>query len=152
MMNGPSLVSIRPLGDGDFHAWKLLWHAYLDFYETTVEDIVYETSFGRMLSDQNLAQNAFVAEQDGDLVGLVHYIFHSHNWKIEDVCYLQDLYVVPELRGIGIGRALIEAVYVASDARGSPTVYWLTQDFNKPARRLYDYIASVTPFIKYNRR
>ena len=151
-MEKPGSVSIRPLQDGDFHAWKHLWHAYLDFYETTVDDIVYETSFGRMLSDKNLSQSGFVAEQDGVLVGLVHYIFHPHNWKIEDVCYLQDLYVSPELRGVGVGRALIEAVYAASDARDIPTVYWLTQDFNEPARRLYDYIASVTPFIKYQRR
>lgn len=151
-MEGPSSVSIRPLQDGDFQAWKHLWYAYLEFYETTVEDIVYETSFGRMLARQNITQHALVAEKDGVLVGLVHYIFHPHNWKIEDVCYLQDLYVAPELRGSGVGRALIEAVYAASDARDIPTVYWLTQDFNKPARRLYDYIGSVTPFIKYQRR
>lgn len=152
MMSGANSVSIRPLQDGDFQAWKHLWHAYLEFYDTTVEDIVYETSFSRMLSDQNLSQNALVAEQDGVLVGVTHYIFHPHNWKIEDVCYLQDLYVVPESRGGGVGRALIEAVYTASDARDISTVYWLTQDFNKPARRLYDYIGVVTPFIKYNRQ
>ena len=151
-MDRSSLVSIRSLQDGDFQAWKNLWNAYLEFYETTVEDNIYETSFGRMLSHQNISQNALVAERNGVLVGLVHYIFHPHNWKIEEVCYLQDLYVSPELRGCGVGRALIEAVYAASDARDIPTVYWLTQDFNKPARRLYDYIASVTPFIKYQRR
>ncbi|MDC3235144.1 GNAT family N-acetyltransferase [Candidatus Puniceispirillum sp.] len=145
-------MSIRSLQDGDFQAWKNLWNAYLEFYETTVEDNIYEISFGRILSHQNISQNALIAERDGELVGLVHYIFHPHNWKIEDVCYLQDLYVSPELRGCGVGRALIEAVYAASDARDIPTVYWLTQDFNKPARRLYDYIASVTPFIKYQRR
>ena len=151
-MERPSSVSIRPLRHGDFWAWKLLWHAYLEFYETTVEDSVYETSFVRMRSDQNPSQNGLVAEQDGALVGLVHYIFHPHNWKIEDVCYLQDLYVVPELRGCGVGRTLIEAVYAASDAHDVFTVYWLAQDFNKPARRLYDYLGSVTPFIKYKRR
>ena len=145
-------VSIRPLQNGDFQAWKDLWSSYLEFYETTATDNIYETSFGRMLSHQNTSQNALVADRDGVLVGLVHYIFHPHNWKIEDVCYLQDLYVSPEMRGRGVGRALIEAVYEESDARDIPTVYWLTQDFNKPARRLYDYIASVTPFIKYQRR
>ena len=143
---------IRPLQDGDFQAWKRLWHAYLEFYETTVEDIVYETSFSRMRSDQNLSQNGLVAEQDGVLVGLAHFIFHPHNWKIQDVCYLQDLYVVPEFRGCGVGRTLIEAVYAASDAHDVSGVYWLTQDFNEPARRLYDYIGSVTSFIKYQRR
>ena len=152
MLEGHSSVSIRPLQDGDFLAWKHLWHAYLEFYETTVDDIVCETSFGRMRSDQNTSQMGLVADKGGLLVGLVHYIFHPHNWKIEDVCYLQDLYVVPELRGIGVGRRLIESVYAASDARDVSAVYWLTQDFNKPARRLYDYIGLVTPFVKYQRR
>ena len=151
-MEGPLSVSIRPLRDGDFQAWKHLWHAYLEFYETTVEDIVYETSFDRIRSDQNLSQNGLVAEQDGVLTGLAHYIFHPHNWKIEDVCYLQDLYVASEFRGCGVGRTLIEAVYAASDAHDISSVYWLTQDFNKPARRLYDYVGSVTSFIKYQRR
>jgi GNAT superfamily N-acetyltransferase len=67
------------------------------------------------------------------------------------VCYLQDLYTVPMCRGQGLGRALIEAVYQAADAHGTPTVYWLTQDFNHTARQLYDRVATLTPFIKYNR-
>jgi len=46
-----------------------------------------------------------------------------------------------------VGRALIEAVYAEADAAGCPAVYWLTQDLNAPARRLYDRVAHVTPFI-----
>jgi GNAT superfamily N-acetyltransferase len=82
---------------------------------------------------------------------LVHYLFHRHCWRIEDVCYLQDLYAAPEVRGRGVGRALIEAVYRAADAAGAPSVYWLTQDFNATARQLYDRIGHVTPFVKYVR-
>lgn len=70
---------------------------------------------------------------------------------MEDVCYLQDLYVEPRLRGGGVGRALIEAVYEVADANGTPSVYWMTQDFNENARKLYDRIANLTPFIKYQR-
>ena len=92
-----------------------------------------------------------MAEQDGQLLGLTHYLFHRHCWKIEEVCYLQDLYVAPEARGTGLGRALIEAVYAAADAAGAPAVYWLTQDFNHEARQLYDRVARVSPFIRYNR-
>ena len=84
-------------------------------------------------------------------MGLVHYLFHRHCWREENVCYLQDLYADPEVRGKGIGRALIEAVYAAADAAGAPSVYWLTQDFNHTARKLYDRIGTVTPFIKYAR-
>mgnify|MGYP001272354930 CR=1 FL=1 len=142
---------IRSLKEKDFPAWKHLWNGYLEFYDTTVDDVIYQSTFDRLICEKNLSQNAKVAEYDKELIGLVHFIFHPHNWKIEEVCYLQDLYVVPNLRGNSVGRYLIESVYQASDARNVPTVYWLTQDFNKPARRLYDYIASVTAFIKYQR-
>ena len=92
-----------------------------------------------------------IAESNGQVIGLVHAILHPHNWRVEDVCYLQDLYVVPDARGTGAGRALIEAVYAAADANGTPSVYWLTQEFNTTARQLYDRVAKLTPFIKYQR-
>jgi GNAT superfamily N-acetyltransferase len=135
----------------DYEQWHRLWTGYLTFYETSVPDDVYTTTFARLIDPERKAQNALVAEQDGALIGLVHYIYHPHNWRLEDVCYLQDLYADPEVRGTGVGRKLIEAVYNAADANGTPTVYWLTQDFNTTARQLYDRIATVTPFIKYNR-
>ena len=72
-------------------------------------------------------------------------------WKTENVIYLQDLYADPEVRGTGVGRALIEAVYAEADKVRCPSVYWLTQDFNAEARKLYDRIGTLTPFIKYNR-
>ena len=142
---------IRELSENDFINWKMMWSEYLEFYQSTLEDIIYETTFKRLISSNNISQNALVAMQDNDLIGLVHFIYHPHNWKIEDVCYLQDLFVLPTLRGIGVGRALIEAVYSDADKNKTSTVYWLTQDSNKQARKLYDNIASVTSFIKYNR-
>ncbi len=142
---------VRPLMESDKAEWAELWRQYLVFYETAVGPEVYETTFARLLSDDPHSFHGLVAEQDGRLVGIVHYLFHAHNWKIEPVCYLQDLYALPEARGTGIGRALIEAVYAAADAEGAPAVYWLTQDFNSTARRLYDRIGQLTPFIRYNR-
>ena len=81
---------IRELSENDFINWKTLWTQYLEFYKTSVENLVYETTFKRLISSNRLSQNAFVAEQENELIGLVHYIYHPHNWKIEDVCYLQD--------------------------------------------------------------
>lgn len=144
-------LTIRPLAPADQPEWRRLWTAYLAFYETTLPDAVFDTTFARLLDPARPEQNALVAELDGRLVGLVHYIYHAHNWRAEDVCYLQDLYVDPETRGTGAGRALIEAVYAAADANGTPAVYWLTQEFNTTARQLYDRIAKVSPFIRYNR-
>jgi len=144
-------TTIRPLQSQDQSAWRALWTAYLEFYETTVPEDVYQTTFARLIDPDHTRQNALLAVQGETPVGLVHYIYHPHNWRIEDVCYLQDLYADPSVRGTGVGRALVEAVYEAADANGTPSVYWMTQDFNAEARKLYDRIATLTPFIKYQR-
>lgn len=144
-------LEIRPVSKDDEPAWRRLWTDYLSFYETSVGEDVYRMSFSRLLSDDPAEFHGRLAVLDGAPVGLVHFVFHRHMWRVEDVCYLQDLYADPDARGRGIGRALIEAVYRAADAAGCPTVYWLTQEFNATARRLYDRIGTVTPFIKYNR-
>jgi GNAT superfamily N-acetyltransferase len=145
-------VTIRPLAASDEAEWRRLWTGYLEFYESAVPEEVYRSSFARLLSGDEHEYHGLIAESDGKPCGLAHYLFHRHGWKIENVCYLQDLYADPEVRGQGVGRALIEAVYAAADAAGAPAVYWLTQEFNTTARRLYDRIGTVTPFIKYNRR
>ena len=147
---GTSLI-IRPLITADEPQWRRLWYDYLEFYQTSLPEEVYTSSFTRLLGDDPQDFNGLVAELDGRLVGLTHYLFHRHGWKIENTCYLQDLYADPDVRGKGIGRALIEGVYAAADAAGAPAVYWLTQDFNTRARKLYDRIAVQTPFIKYQR-
>jgi len=107
--------------------------------------------FDRLLGDDPQDYTCLIAELDGTAVGLTHYLFHRHGWSVENTCYLQDLYADPQVRGQGVGRALIEAVYEAADKAGVPTVYWLTQDFNIKARQLYDRIGVKTPFIKYTR-
>lgn len=142
---------VRAIEARDREEWASLWTAYLDFYETSVAPEVYETTFARLLGNDPHQFNGLVAEQDGRLVGLTHYLFHAHAWKIERVCYLQDLYADPAMRGRGVGRALIEAVYAAADRNGTPSVYWMTTDNNARARLLYDRIGEVTPFIKYQR-
>ncbi len=144
-------VTIRPLRATDKDGWRRLWAAYLAFYETTLPEAVFDTTFARLIDPAHRERHALVAERDGRLIGLVHYIYHAHNWRIEDVCYLQDLFVTEEARGTGTGRALIEAVYAAADANGTPAVYWMTQEFNATARTLYDRIATLTPFVRYVR-
>jgi GNAT superfamily N-acetyltransferase len=145
-------ATIRPLQASDHAAWHRLWTDYLAFYGATVPDTVYAATFARLLGSDPQDFSCLIAEHDGQPVGLAHYLFHRHGWKIENTCYLQDLYVSPTVRGTGLGRALIESVYAAADAAGSPSVYWLTQDFNHAARVLYDRVAQVTPFIRYARR
>lgn len=151
MSSAIDTLIIRPLTDADESQWRDLWTGYLEYYETSVPEEVYLATFDRLLGEDPQDFSCLVAEVDGQLVGLTHYLFHRHAWKIENVCYLQDLYATPETRGTGVGRALIEAVYAAADDADAGGVYWLTQDFNATARNLYDRVGKLTPFIRYQR-
>ncbi|MEM6638931.1 MAG: GNAT family N-acetyltransferase [Pseudomonadota bacterium] len=142
---------IRAVRAADREAWANLWSAYLAFYKSELGAEVYDSTFSRLLSDDPWSPFGLVAELDGELVGLVHYLYHSTCWKVERVCYLQDLYAMPDVRGTGIGRALIEAVYDRADRDGAPTVYWTTEHHNAEARLLYDRIGVLTDFIRYDR-
>lgn len=144
-------LTIRPVEADDFEVWKSLWTSYLEFYESTVEDEVYVTSFERLVSDDPHHYAGLLAVLDGEAVGLAHYLLHADMWSIAPVCYLQDLYVNKQARGSGVGRALIEAVCTNAQTRGAPNVYWHTQSFNATARQLYDKIAELTPFVQYSR-
>ena len=145
------MTHIRPLIAADKPEWSGLWRAYLAFYETTLPQDTYDIYFERLIGNDPQDFHGLIAEVDGKPVGLAHFVFHRHGWKIENTCYLQDLYADPEVRGKGVGRALIEAVYTAADLANAPSVYWLTQDFNTEARKLYDRVGTLTPFIKYAR-
>ena len=145
-------ITIRPLTRADQSEWRRLWTRYLEFYETTVPEEVYSTSFERLLSDQAGEFNGLIAEVDGKPVGLTHYLFHRFMWSVEDTCYLMDLYCDPEVRGTGVGRALVEAVHAKAKEAGIPGTYWMTQEFNYKGRMLYDKVATRTPFIMYAKR
>ena len=144
-------VEIRTIRPADKTRWSDLWRAYLAFYDTSRPASVFDATFAAFFTDDPHAPRCLVAEHDGRIVGIVHYLFHAHCWTPAGVCYLQDLFTDQTARGQGVGRALIGAVYAAADARGVPDVYWLTQDFNATARTLYDKVGQVTPFLKYRR-
>ena len=113
-------VIIRPLTAEDKAEWRRLWTGYLEFYESTVPEEVYETTFSRLLAGNAGTEHEYrglIAEIDGNPVGLVHFLFHRHCWKIENVCYLQDLYADPQVRGQGIGRELLRQGLVAAATR-----------------------------------
>lgn len=144
-------VTLRPIDAADEAAWRPLWGAYLRFYDTDLPEAVLASTFARLTSGEPSEPRGILAWRGDAAVGLVHYLFHRHCWRIENVCYLQDLFTTPEARGHGVARSLISAVYDAADAMGAPAVYWLTAETNTRARALYDRIGRKSPFIRYNR-
>ncbi len=144
-------TSIRSASPEDYEQWLPLWEGYNRFYQRTVPAEVTRVTWARFF-DAYEPMHAVVAECDGKLVGLVHYLYHRNTAMLAPVCYLQDLFTAAETRGQGVGRALIEAVYERAQAAGSPRVYWMTQEDNATARRLYDQVAENSGFIQYRRQ
>lgn len=147
----PADFRVRPLREDDRARWETLWQGYLDFYKSQLPSAVTEQTWRRFLDPEFPVHGLCAEDADGRLLGVTHYLFHHVTWAISPRCYLQDLFTAPDARGRGVGRALIEAVYAAADARGADQVYWLTAEDNATARALYDRVARVTPFIKYRR-
>jgi len=130
--------------------WRRLWKAYLAFYETERSDAVYDASWARIM-DEGSKLFCYLAHLDGKTIGLSNFLYHDSFWEAEDRCYLNDLYVDPEVRGSGAGAALIEATYAHAKSCGASQLYWTTAHDNEVARGLYDKLANLTPFIKYNK-
>jgi GNAT superfamily N-acetyltransferase len=143
---------VRPIREDDYAAWAPLWAGYNTFYgrdgPTALAPETTAATWKRFF-DANEPVHALVAELDGQVVGLVHYLFHRSTNRIEPVCYLQDLFTKESVRGRGVARTLIEAVYVKAREHGAKRVYWHTQDTNTTARALYDKVAKHAGFIVY---
>lgn len=144
-------VHVRPLAADDRDEWLPLWRGYLAFYETSVSDEVTAETWRRLIDPAAGIHGFGACEARGRLIGFVHYLFHPVTWSVSERCYLEDLFVDPKARGAGAGRALMEAVYRAADEAGADQVYWLTARANAEARRLYDRVGRLTPFVKYQR-
>jgi len=143
-----SRIVVRPIERDDRRPWERLWRGYNDFYERTIPTAVTDATWSRF-SDAYEPMHALVAERDGQLIGLVHYIFHRSTSLDGPTCYLQDLFTAPKARGGGVGRALIEAVYDRAREGGAARVYWHTHETNAAAMRLYDKVAEKTGFVVY---
>lgn len=144
-------VSVRDLTTADRADWTRLWTAYLAFYETELAAEIHETTWRRLFEASAFEPKGMLAFVDGRPVGLVHVIQHRTCWSQANNLYLQDLYADADMRGKGIGRALIEAAYAKADAAGIRNVYWMTKEDNAVGRRLYDRVARRTGFIEYDR-
>jgi GNAT superfamily N-acetyltransferase len=144
------MITLHTLTAADFHDWNPLWQAYLVFYESSLPDDVTANAFARMVAPTT-ATGGFLARNDsGQSVGMVNWIDHPTNWALGNNCYLQDLYVNEAGRGLGTGRALIEAVADAARARNCAKVYWQTHESNETAMLLYDKVATKSGFLVYD--
>lgn len=147
-------VTIRPVRRDDFAAWLPLWNGYNAFYgrsgPTALAEDITHTTWQRFFDDGEPV-HALVAERDGQLIGLTHYLYHRSTSAIGPSCYLQDLYTSEAARGQGVGRGLIEGVYQRAREAGATRVYWQTHETNATAMKLYDGVAERSGFLVYRK-
>jgi GNAT superfamily N-acetyltransferase len=146
------LVQVRAVQRADFPDWKQLWDGYNAFYGrvggTALAPDVTLMTWSRFF-DAYEPMHALVAEVAGRIVGLAHFLYHRSTIQIPPTCYLSDLFTVDTVRGQGVGRALIGAVYACAKAAGAPRVYWQTHETNAVAMRLYDQMAERSGFLVF---
>jgi GNAT superfamily N-acetyltransferase len=141
-------LTIRAIEEKDKDQWLKLWAGYLEFYKSTITPEQTELTWKRLINNE-LKMFGFVAESEEGVIGFTHCLFRPSTWTETDYCYLEDLFVNPNIRGKGIGRALMNKVFELAKVKNSKRVYWTTQEFNKTARVLYDSITPVSEFVQY---
>ncbi len=144
-------LSIRSAREADYEQWLILWGQYNEFYgranETALPIEISDTTWSRFFESDDVF--CLIATIDGQICGIAHCVYHYVTTSIKKSCYLNDLFTIESLRGRGIGKALIAAVYARALKEGAARVYWQTKESNANARALYDQVADYEGFIVY---
>lgn len=146
----PELLTILPITTEHYAHWLPLWQGYQRFYQTVIPDETTQITWQRLLDPKEPMQAA-LAWRNGVAVGMVHSIAHRSTWTVGNYVYLQDLFVADDVRGQGVGRALIEHVSAQAQQQGASRVYWLTHETNLSAIALYEQVAQRSGFIQFRR-
>ncbi|MGV3553617.1 N-acetyltransferase family protein [Rhizobium sp.] len=143
------MIKIRDAEAGDLEAWLPLWKGYCDFYKVEIADDITMATWARALDPMNVL-SARVALVDGRLVGFAHHHTHLTTWDRRPTCYLEDLFTAPSVRGLGVGRALLDDLVALGKARDWASIYWITAEGNATARKIYDSYAPRDEFVRYS--
>jgi ribosomal protein S18 acetylase RimI-like enzyme len=144
-------INVRQLQVGDESKWQELYFDYLKFYETSPSDVNSELLWDRLTNSDPQIQ-ALVAESNGVVIGIAHFHYQLSTWSDSSHCYLEDLYVAEDARGKGAAKALIQQVQELAIKQGCTELFWITKESNSSARKLYDQVANLSDFVRYEKK
>jgi GNAT superfamily N-acetyltransferase len=154
VVHAASQFRVRHVAAADEAAWRRLWQSYCDFYGVAIPGAVTDTLWLRLMDGGTpihalVAERAAPGEAPAGLVGFANFVLHPYTWGVELICYLEDLFVEEDARGVGVGTALIGALVQQAKENGWPRVYWHTHQLNEVARSVYGKITPPDPFVRY---
>jgi GNAT superfamily N-acetyltransferase len=128
---------IRPAQPADIPAIHQLIRDLASYEKALAKVTGSADDLRRALLAEPPAVFAHVAEHDGRVAGFALWYLSFSTWEASHGIYLEDLYVRPELRGLGLGRALLAELARICVARGYPRLEWAVLDWNTPSRGFY---------------
>jgi GNAT superfamily N-acetyltransferase len=149
MLETPQQSRVRDLTANDEHAWRRLWAGYCNFYEAVLSDSQTDLTWRRLIDPTSSIKGLIAENPEGRVIGMCNYILHENTWTSTPVCYLEDLFVEPTLRGDGVGEAMISELQDRMKIEGWSRVYWNTKENNYRARGLYDKFTRADGFVRY---
>lgn len=143
-------VQVRQVQPHDQTQWMHLYRQYAHFYGVPMSDAILERTWSWLLDPMHPLEG-LVAESAGQrLTGLAHFRACPEPLMAQEVGYLDDLFVLLDHRGLGIGQCLMMNIDAIARERGWPLVRWVTSDANTQARHLYDKLAQLTSWVTYD--
>ncbi|QIQ22423.1 GNAT family N-acetyltransferase [Zophobihabitans entericus] len=143
------MITIRFAQPKDEATWCELWDGYCRFYQTQLAEEITQQTWQRILSPNSSLFCRMILVKNKP-VGFALYVLHEGSWVTKPICYLEDLFVTPEHRGKGLGKALLDDLFTLSKQSDWSRIYWFTQK-NNPARALYDQYATTDDFVRYQK-
>lgn len=135
----------RALRAADHDQWLPLWDSNNLGHR---DEAVTQETWRRILAEDEPVYGV-CAEQNGDLLGITHYILHPTTGHLRPVCYVQDVYVRADQRRRGIARRLVEHVIRTGTQEQWARIYWLTPNDNESAKALYKNLGIKLDFAFY---
>lgn len=142
--------SIRPVRADDRSQWDTLYQGYAEFYKVTQTPDMRKIVWSWLLDDTKESRGLLAVSPDGKVLGLTHFRPFARPLSATTGCFLDDLFVSPDARGLGVADALIEAVRGVAAENGWSVVRWITAENNYRGRGVYDRVASKTNWVTYD--
>jgi GNAT superfamily N-acetyltransferase len=137
-----SSVTIGRVDVVDLPVLMPMLRAYCDFYEVEPRDDRLVALCRALIDDPTEGEQALARGAEGEPLGFATVYWTWQTLYASRVGVLNDLFVVPEARGRGVGRALIEHCRGLCRKRAASKLVWETALDNDTAQRLYDGIGA----------